>query len=116
MLQLFLNSIVVMSTQAHQTMCTEWQTWVLNRGRDRARPHAALHDGQQDYDGGGEFDDPPVHSGIKDRLPANFIKLRETQRAALDTIMMAHAKRQQQSRTNSVFVKIRGWGGVRIFK
>jgi hypothetical protein len=49
-------------------------------------------------------------------LPANFIKLRETQKAALDTIMKFHAKRQQEPRTNSVFVRIRGWGSVRTFK
>ena len=104
--------------QAHQTMCTEWQTWVLNRGRDRARPHAAHGDGQQDrgqHDDAAEYwqnDDEAPSSQIEyavaqERLwclPRRFVELRPIQREAMDAIWHAHgiSKRERRIATVSI--------------
>jgi hypothetical protein len=40
------------------------------------------------------------------KLPANFVSLREMQKAALDAIMRAHNLSKQQSRTTAAFVRV----------
>jgi hypothetical protein len=99
--------------QAHQAVCEEWHRWVLKRGAQQPAAQAIEQESKVGdyYEGDVAHAGSPVQNGTQDRqLPANFVKLRDIQRAALDTIMSAHANSQLQTRTNSVFVRIRGEG------
>lgn len=104
--------------QAHQTVCEEWHKWVLNRGRDRARPLAAHGDRQQDRD---QHDDDAkfwpfvedAHSSqigcavAQERLwclPRQFVELRPIQREAMDAIWHAHVISNRERRIATVAI------------
>jgi hypothetical protein len=90
--------------QAHQQLCKEWHEWVLGRktlGNEQ-------HGGQVDVPKTVQPDMQLCDNATQEhQLPANFVQLREMQKAALDAIVRAHKISQQQSRTTAVFVRNR---------
>lgn len=90
--------------QAHQTVCEEWQRWVLNRGRRVGAEEAEAQAHTGAVDNADFWNDPVEDSEVQAetsewKLPDRFAVLRPVQQEALRVIQQAHRIGKQQLRT-----------------